>query len=86
VKPKYLSCLLLTLLFFAACQNCPVSGKANTKYLYKYTTDTGETYTGTVTTDDQGKAEVPDVPEDFDCSEVEFMEDSSFSMDNGSMN
>jgi hypothetical protein len=39
-----------------------------------------------VTTDDEGKAEVPDVPEDFDCSEVEFVEDSSFDMLEGPVN
>ena len=66
--------LLVVSLLLAACDTaCPYTGGApNTTYQYEYVDTTGAVHTGTITTDGQGNATVPNVPENFDCGRISF--------------
>lgn len=86
MKSKHVSCLLLTLLIFAACETICPAGRPNTTYLYKYTSPTGDIYVDSVKTDADGYAPIDNVPDDFNCSQVEFVEDPSFSPVDGPEN
>lgn len=65
-------------LFLAACtliacdHTCPVSGNPNTTYNYSYLDGASGYRFGSFTTDEYGKADVSNVPDNVDCSRLAF--------------
>jgi len=69
---------LLTACTLIACgQNCPAHGSPNTTYVYSYTDAEGVTRFGSFRTNENGNAEISNVPSDVDCSKVTYREDAA---------